>query len=218
MAWVTPYTFTAGEQLTAAKMNEQIRDNMNALAPVGSLHWRMQAATSIETTIDGFALECNAASVLRATYGSLNTKLSALSYPFGTADGTHMTLPDLRGRVATTMAASGHADVNAIGDSDGQATVNLRTPKGTVSVTTSANNTGAEASHVHGPGAMKVTIPNTGVLTTGGYSQPVGAVGDVAVVGNSGAGGSHIHSIPGLSGSGTVPGNYLVVGVLAVKY
>ena len=39
MAWTTPYTFTAGFQPTAAKWNEQIRDNLNVIAAVGIDGW-----------------------------------------------------------------------------------------------------------------------------------------------------------------------------------
>lgn len=197
--WTAPYTFTAGETLTAAKLNEQVRDNWNAAFPVGSLHWRMQAATSVETTIDGFCLEGNGVSVLRASYSNLNTKLGALSYPFGTADGTHMTLPDLSGRKPTAMAASGHADVNALGKSDGLAKAS-RAPRPTVSIGFSVS------------------------VTISGTTDPANATGvDNWPQAGSVYTGTHSHGFSG-SGSGSGSGSdtadvpYLVVGVMGVKY
>lgn len=193
--------------MTAAKLNEQIRDNMNAVAPVGSLHWRMQAATTTETTIDGFVLECNAVAVSRTTYSALNTKLSGLSYPFGSGNGsTTMNLPDLQGRTPVSMSSGGNSAVDAVGDSDGVAKAS-RTPKGTVSGTT-----GSEASHTHGAGTYVTGgSGNQGAIGSGGgwFMN----AGQGTVVGTSGAGSSHSHSF-----SGTVPGNFLVVGVIGVKY
>lgn len=219
MAWTAPYTFTAGETLTAAKLNEQIRDNLTAVAPIGSLHWRMQAATTIETVIDGFVLEGNGVSVLRATYAALNTKLGGLGYPFGSVDATHMTLPDLQGRGPVAMAASGHTDANALGDSDGL-TKTARTNKPSVSVNVALPaNTGAEAAHTHGPGTFKVTLPTNGTYFLSSSTPSVSGGQDVAVGGTSAAGSSHTHPLGGsASGSGTAIVPYVVVGVLGVKF
>lgn len=48
-------------------------------------------------------LMCNGASVLRATYADLFT---AIGTTYGSVDGTHFTLPDLRGRVPVGVGAS----------------------------------------------------------------------------------------------------------------
>lgn len=213
MAWTAPRTWVAAETLTAALMNEQLRDNLNAAFPVGSIHYFMQAATTTETTINGFALECNAVSVLRATYPNLNTLLSGLSYPFGTADGTHMTLPDMFGRSLHAMSASGHADVNAIGDSDG-VTKASRTPK--------------NAAHAHSLSVTGSTgTGSTGTGTTGASGSDLAADGSNKPVGPAG----HTHSVPALSipslsvsasgssgGGGAYSGAYLVAGIHGVKY
>lgn len=212
MAWTAPRTYVAGETLTAAILNADLRDNLNAGFPVGSLHYYIRAATTAETLIDGFALETNGVQVLRATYAALNTLLSGLGYPFGSGNGsTTFTLPDIQGRSLSAMASAGHADVNALGDSD-QLLKASRTPKGSVGVNVSGN-TSSEASHTHGPGSFQITMP-------GQLSAPLGSAGGTPgtypVTGTSGAGSSHSHTFSG-SGSGQVPGNYLVAGIYAVK-
>jgi microcystin-dependent protein len=195
LAYITPHTWTS-EQATVALMNE-INNNLKALFPVGSYTFLCRAATTAETLIDDCWLECNGVSVLRATYPDLNTLLSGLGYPFGTVDGTHMTLPDAQGRVPVSMASGGHTDVNGLGDSDG-ITKASRTPKGVVSVSGTA------------------TI-NSGL--TGGESVAATTVQSGA--GQQVATSPHQHgpnTLAGvISGSGTVPGNYIVAGVLFIK-
>ena len=44
MAWTAPSTWVAGTVLTAAELNEQLRDNMNVLAP-GQAAWTEWAGT-----------------------------------------------------------------------------------------------------------------------------------------------------------------------------
>lgn len=180
----------------------------------------MQAATSVETPIDGFCLEANGVNVSRATYAALQTKLSGLSYPFGSGDGsTTMGLPDLSGRSATMMAASGHADVNGLGDSDGLAKAS-RTPKAAAHTHSESAHTHSTPAHSHGMTAGTVTVTNPGV-GAGGGATPVGSPGTYNVVGNTATEGA---GTTGSGGSGTTgsgggtSGNYLVVGVLAVKY
>lgn len=203
MAWTTPYTFVAETELTAARMNEQVRDNWNAAFPVGSLHWRMQAETGVETTVDGFGLETNGAAVSRTTYSALQTKLSGLSYPFGSGNGsTTMNLPDLRGR--SPVMCGSHADVD-IGDSDGQSE-SSRTPK-------AAAHTHTGPSHTHSfSGTPSVTkghdTDNSG---SDPDTQPVVSVG--AVSGTTGSGGT------GNTGSGgAYSGAFQTVGIMIVKY
>jgi len=173
MSWTAPVTWTSGEVLTAADMNQQLRDNMNAAFPIGGLHYFMQNGTSVETQINGFALETNGVAVSRTTYSNLNTLLSGMSYPFGSGDGsTTFNLPDTRGRALYHMAASGNADVNGIGDNDG-VTLASRTPKHNTTV----------ASHNHSGSSLTATVTDPGhthdfpsslsVVTTSGGSGNV---------------------------------------------
>lgn len=209
MSWTAPRTWVAGETLTAALLNTHLRDNLDAAFPVGSLHWRMQAATTSQTTIDGMLLECNAVSLLRTDFAALNTKLSGLSYPFGTVDGTHMTLPDLQARSPMMMSSGGHTDVNALGDSDGVTKAN-RTPKHN---STNSLATASDGAHTHTVPALNGGSP----IATLGADVGVGTVGVT-----SGSSGTHTHTITGTIGpGGTRPidsGTYLVVGVIGVKY
>lgn len=162
MAWSTPKSWNVGDVLTAADMNQYVRDQFNAVAPVGSYILVAANATTVETTLNGGWLECNGVSVLRATYPSLSSYLSGLtpSYPFGSADGTHMTLPPASGRTLVTLAgAGGHTDVTTLGNNDGVALANRRpkhrhaphshgTSTGTTFIGltgTSGNNTGSNA-------------------------------------------------------------------------
>lgn len=204
MAWTAPRTWVAAETLTAALMNAQVRDNWNAAFPVGSLHWRMQSETGVETTVDGFGLETNGVAVSRTTYSDLQTKLSGLSYPFGSGNGTTtMNLPDLRGR--SPVMCGSHADVD-IGDSDG-VSESSRTPK-------NAAHTHTGPSHTH-----------TVSITTGGPSGTIG----FNTLGSAGSPGSetHTHSVSGSTAAGgtgntgsggAYSGSFQTVGIMIVKY
>lgn len=226
-------THVAATTLTAATLNAQIRDNFNAAYPVGSIHYFMQNGTSTETTINGFALEMNAASVLRATYPNLNTLLSGLGYPFGTVDGTHMTMPDGRGRSLFHASSGGHGDVNAIGDNDTLPVAN-RTPQHNTSAGTLA---GVLPNHVHvdtlgfaidtnqeflqepdNPHATSGTVAGGGL---GIWLQaPIRALTKSGSVGNPTSNPSI--SLSGVGGPGGGRPNdltpWLVAGVYAVKY
>jgi microcystin-dependent protein len=185
--------FTAGNTLTADQLDE-IWTALQSLFPVGYIAYMVRAATTVETFVNNCWLECNGVSVLRATYPDLNTVLSALSYPFGSVDGTHMTLPDLQGRTLVAMAASGHADVNGLGDSDGL-TKASRTPK--ISV------------HSH-------SFSDT--ATTGNPSAQISVDGNTP---NSGVAlNAHTHdvTVSGTTGSaGAFSGNFLVAGTYFIK-
>jgi hypothetical protein len=207
MAWTTPRTWVASETMTASLMNAHLRDNLNAAFPVGSLSFYMQAATAAAvTTINGFALEANASTPSRATFASLNTLLSALSYPWGSGDGsTTFTMPDCRNRTLVFAGGTGaHADANAMGDRDALSLAN-RTPLGSVSVSISGT-TGSESSHTH-----TITTGTSTLNATGGASWLS------SVTSPSGAGSAHSHSFSG-SGSGSMPGVYNVLGICGVKY
>lgn len=64
-------------------------------------------AWSTGTAPTGFLL-CNGAAVSRATYATLNTLLSAASYPFGSGDGsTTFNVPDMRGKFPLGQSTAG---------------------------------------------------------------------------------------------------------------
>jgi len=207
MAWTSPRSYTGGETLTAAILNADLRDNLNAGFPTGSLHHYIRAATTTETLVNGFALEANGIAFTRTTYSALNTLLSGLGYPFGAGNGsTTANLPDLQGRSLVGMSSGGHVDVNALGDSDAQDKA-LRTPKVSVSGATDA-----VADHVHsmqpqtgGPNETPQVQAGTGATVGSSTHQHTQA-------GPSFGAGAHAHAFSGASS-----GAYLVAGIIAVK-
>lgn len=128
MAWTSPRTWIVGELVTAAMLQEQIRDNMNAMFPIGSFLLRAANYQTVETAVEERWLQCNGVDVSRTTYSALFAYLNALTpaLPFGVGNGTTtFTLPDGRGRAL--YGEGEHADVDVMGDSDG-GTIANRTP------------------------------------------------------------------------------------------
>jgi microcystin-dependent protein len=200
MAYTTPRDWTAGETLTAALMDEQLKDNLLAAFPPGKLEFFVRAATTTETLIGGGWLECNGVAVSRTTYADLNTVLSALSYPFGNGNGTTtFNLPDLQGRALVAMASGGHANVNGLGDSDGLAKTSRSWFHGhSFSLSTSPHSHSFTAVTTGGgatPGGTGATTP----ASTSTSSESPGVVGSVGQNGTT----------------DVVP--YVVCGVWAIK-
>lgn len=191
-------TFVTGTTLTADHMTD-VYNAIQAIMPVGAYTYLCRAATTVETFVNDCWLECNAVSVLRATYPDLNTLLNSLSYPFGTADGTHMTLPDAQGRVAISMASGGHTNVNAIGDSDGL-TKTSRTPKESISVSGGTTSSGGSGTTGSKSADASVGAQTADFAAVGGHSHSIP---------------SHTHTYGG--GSATLDGAYLVAGTLFIK-
>ena len=128
MAWTAPRTWVTDELVTSSLMNTHLRDNMNAMLPVGTFILRAAAYATTETAVETRWLQCNGVAVSRTTYSVLFTYLNGLSpaLPFGVGDGsTTFNLPDLRGR--TPYAEGEHADVDDMGDNEGAA-IASRTP------------------------------------------------------------------------------------------
>jgi microcystin-dependent protein len=127
MAWTPPRTWVTGELVTASMLNTHLRDNLLAAVPTGKYEYLLRAGTSVETLIEGAFLECNGVAVSRTTYAGLNTLLAALSYPFGSGNGsTTFNLPDFRGRTPVHQAVGGHTDVDGIGENEGAALAGRR--------------------------------------------------------------------------------------------
>jgi microcystin-dependent protein len=219
MAWNDPRTWSAGETLTANLMNQEVRDNFDAGFPVGSLQFVIRAATTTETVVSSGWLECNGVAVNRTTYSALNTVLSALSYPFGSGNGTTtFNLPDLQGRMVVAMASGGHADVNGLGDSDGLAKTSRspthNTTQGSLAVLGSPGKGSLAASGTFVDGTSTTGVPpGSGAFAAGGGTGTPGIIGapDIGTLAISGAGGPG-----GTRPNDTVP--YLVAGVWLVKF
>lgn len=128
MAWTTPQTWTNTTLVNATDLNTHLRDNLNAVLPIGTLIMRVADYTTVETAVEGRWLQCNGVAVSRTTYADLFNYLNGLTpaLAFGVGDGvTTFNLPDLRGRAV--YAEGEHAEVDAVGDSDGASIAN-RTP------------------------------------------------------------------------------------------
>jgi microcystin-dependent protein len=97
---------------------------------------------------------CDGTSYLRT--GDYADLFAVIGTTYGAADGTHFNVPDLRGRVAVGLGT--HADVNALGDSDGEATVANRRPKHVHTMSSKGEN----------PGSGSVTTPNTNTTDAAG--------------------------------------------------
>jgi hypothetical protein len=129
MPWTAPRTWVTGEIVTSTIMNAHVRDNFNALLPVGSFIYRAAISTNVLTAVEGRFLECNGVAVSRTTYAALFNYLNGLStpLPYGAGDGsTTFNLPDGRGRHLVGHAAGGHASASTLGGSDGLALANRR--------------------------------------------------------------------------------------------
>ena len=97
--------------------------------PIGTYILRAANYTTVETAVEGRWLQGNGVAVSRTTYAELFAYFNALTpaLPFGSGDGsTTFNLPDCRGRML--VAEGEHADVDAMGDSDGLA-IGIRKPK-----------------------------------------------------------------------------------------
>ena len=109
-------------------------DAVGAFAPPGSIAGFGGAAAP-----SGWLL-CDGTVVVRATYAALFAVIGT-AYNTGGEAGTDFRLPDLRGRA--TVGKGTHADVDALGDSDGNA-VASRTP----------NHSHTMPAHGHGKGTL----------------------------------------------------------------
>jgi microcystin-dependent protein len=173
MAWTDPRTWVTSETVTSTTMNSAVRDNLNAVLPVGSMIRRAAIATTVETAVESRWLECNGVTVSRTTYATLSAYLGGLStaYPYGAGDGsTTFALPDFRGRVPVGHgSASGHADVSTLGTSDGNTLAN-RTMKHRHTVAVVSNtNYAAGGSSAMVSGGSTTTSGNTNNTDTGSY-------------------------------------------------
>lgn len=161
MAWTEPATATPGELITAAWLNTYIRDNLNALFPVGAYMLRAVNYATVETAVEGRWLQCNGVAVSRTTYVELFNLLNALTpvLPFGAGNGTTtFNLPDLRGR--TPYGEGEHAAVDQIGDSDGEA-IATRGPSHHHHISISTNDAGTWMA-ADGGGAVESFFDSSG--------------------------------------------------------
>jgi microcystin-dependent protein len=129
-------------------------------------------------------LICDGSSLLRASYVDL---FGAIGTTWGAVDGTHFTLPDLRGRVSVGVGT--HVDVATLGSTDGLA-VGSRRPK-----------------HKHTKNGV---ASMTGAVARGGAASLTGTVSHTLGVNDPG----HTHNLTAqLTGAGS--GQYPQVATAA---
>lgn len=146
-----------------------------------------------DTAPDG-ALMCDGSSYLRADYPAL---FDVIGTAFGSADGTHFNVPDLRARVPVGAGTQDGYDDHNVGDEFGQQDV-------TLTVYEMPSHSHADVGHVHGD---IPALPN--VTTIGpGAPQPTAVPG----VGTTAAG------FANLANSGNDGAHYNVQPSLAVNY
>lgn len=88
MAWTAPITFTAGNVLTAAQLNTNLRDNLNqttpALASAAGQIFVSTAANAVAARTPGEAQVFTAETSASTTYGDLTTVGPAVTVTTGT--------------------------------------------------------------------------------------------------------------------------------------
>lgn len=158
----TDQNFRAIETRFPLGLKDLLRDVRESLVPVGTLLLSASAAAP-----DGYLL-CEGQAVSRTTYAAL---FSAIGTTYGVGDGsTTFNVPDPRGRVPVGLGT--HADVNALGDNDGEATVANRRPKHTHSVSGNTGTVSAEIGAAAGAFGVGINTHTHSVNLTSGVDGP----------------------------------------------
>lgn len=146
-------------------------------------------------------LLCDGSSYLRASYTALDAVLSAASYPYGTADGTHFNVPDLRQKFPLGQAASGTG--STLGGTGGAIDHTHTGPSHTHGVTQPADHTAhsvtqasAHTNLVHQSAAATAHaagFTHSGFAVTNDHTVSAEAGAHATHAAASGTGGTHTH-------------------------
>lgn len=101
-------------------------------------------------------LPCDGASLVRADYPDLFT---AIGTTYGSADGAHFNLPDLRGRVGVGVGTGSGLTPRALGDAFGEESHVLTTAEAPAHTHTDAGHTHGESTAVPALGAAITGVP-----------------------------------------------------------
>jgi microcystin-dependent protein len=144
-------------------------------------------------------LVCDGGSLLRADYPDL---FAVIGVTYGSADGTHFNIPDLRGRTALGVGSGTGLSTYNAGDAGGEENHTLTTPE-------TPSHSHADAGHTHTEG---IAVPAIGAALVGvpipSAVPGIGVTGlGSANIGNAGGGGSHNNLQPYLAT------NFLIVAL-----
>jgi microcystin-dependent protein len=149
--------------------------NLNSLLPKGAINiWSTASAP------DGWLL-CDGSSLLRASYAAL---FAVIGTTYGSVDGTHFNLPNLKGRVVVGLNAS-ETEFDGLGELGGEKTHQLTEAE--LAAHTHSNN-----QHNHGgaTGGTQLNPSQTG-QTSGGSARRIDTQNLTGTIADT----SHQHSI-----------------------
>lgn len=144
-----------------------------------------------DTSPDARWLPCDGASLLRADYPDL---FMVIGTAFGSIDGSHFSLPDLRGRVPAGIGTGTGLTARTLGDNFGEETHTLITSETPVHSHIDTGHTHSEGIALPAVGAAIVGVPIPSAVPS------VGVTGiGFASIGNTGADGAHNNIQPALA-------------------
>lgn len=151
------------------------------------------------TSPDPRWLACDGSSLVRADYADL---FSIIGTTYGSADGSHFNIPDLRGRVGVHIGAAPSLSSYALGQTGGEESHTLTVAETPIHSHNDTGHTHAEGIAAPSIGAAIVGVPVPSAIPA------VGATGlGFANISNAGAGGSHNNLQP------YIALNYLIVAL-----
>jgi len=136
-------------------------------------------------------LPCDGSSVLRADYPDLFTIIGTV---YGSVDGTHFNIPDLRGRVVVDAGSGSGLTPRAVGDAFGEETHTLVTSEMPGHTHTDTGHTHVEGIAVPAVGAALIGVPIPSSIPGVGVT----GVGSAAITGTGGDG-AHNNVQPSLA-------------------
>ena len=176
MSWINPHTWFTGEVITAANLNQDVRDNSNYLkehsVPTGAI-----LPFGGSTAPAGYLL-CDGSAVNRTGYADL---FAVLSTTYGVGNGsTTFNVPDLRSRLPLGSGAGAGLTARSRGASGGDETHTILEAE----LATHHHGVGA---HIHLLKTFNYDAPTTSSPTFPMINQSAGSTGSLTTEGASGS-------------------------------
>ena len=176
MSWINPHTWFTGEVITAANLNQDIRDNTNYLkeheVPTGAI---MPFAGSAAPA--GWLL-CDGTAVSRTGYAAL---FAVTSTTYGVGNGsTTFNVPDIRGRLPLGSGTGSGLTARSRGQSGGAEDHTI------LEAELATHNHGVGA-HIHDLKSFAYDAPTTSSPSFHMINQIAGATGTITTEGASGS-------------------------------